>query len=63
MGDLSKRVIMLKEIRNYLYWTGADCDLEDTDAINLFQTWVDYLDEEIGVMEWFIKLQMENNDE
>tara|TARA_R100000742_G_C4253842_1_gene71927 strand:- start:217 stop:381 length:165 start_codon:yes stop_codon:yes gene_type:complete len=54
---------MLKEIREYLYWTGADCDLEDTDTINLFQTWVDYLDEEIGIMEWFIKLQKENDDE
>jgi len=63
MGDLIKRVIMLKEIREYLYWTGADCDLEDTDTINLFQTWVDYLDEEIGIMEWFIKLQKENDDE
>jgi hypothetical protein len=54
---------MLKEIREYLYFTGADCDLEDEEAINLFQTWVDYLDEEIGIMEWFIKLQKENNDE
>ena len=60
---LEEKIEMLSEIRNYLYFTGADCDLEDEDAINLFQTWVDYLDEEIGVMEWFIKLQKENNNE
>ena len=63
--SLEQRLSVLTDIRDYLFWFGADCDniyFEDGTK-NLFQMWVNYLDKEIELMEWFIKLQKENDDE
>ena len=61
--SLEQRLSVLTDIRDYLFWFGADCDEDGTK--NLFQMWVNYLDKEIELMEWYIRniIEKENDDE
>ena len=60
---LEQRLFVLTDIRDYLFWIGADCDEDETK--NVFQMWVSYLDKEIELMEWYIRniIEKENDDE
>jgi|14BtaG_2_1085337.scaffolds.fasta_scaffold77559_2 hypothetical protein len=46
-----ERMKMLQDIRDHLFWTGADADEENQDE---FRAWVDFLDAEIEINKWFI---------
>jgi len=60
---LEQRLFILTDIREYLFWQGADSDEGGVQSV--FQMWVNYLDKEIELMNWFIKdfIKKENNNE
>ena len=63
--SLEQRLFVLTDIRDYLFWQGADLKEEEGEVQNIFQMWVSYLDKEIELMEWFIRniIEKENDDE
>ena len=62
---LEQRLFILTDIRDYLFWQGADLLEEDAGVQNVFQMWVSYLDKEIELMEWYIRniIEKENDNE
>lgn len=60
---LEQRLFVLTDIRDYLFWQGADSDEGGVQSV--FQMWVSYLDKEIELMNWYIRnvIEKENDDE